>query len=309
MTSRKYYRDGKYIGTYEDVWAMWDPLTVAYLQGAIASSEIVEDPEPKKEENMIDVIIEAAVLKKWIIQPSDDEIIIYTGEPAGAPEVVQEFADYYNLEIDQTDQDFLFIRTGISTRHLYLDMDGVIVWLSQVIANEVNKLYNNHPDKYKKILTNPDFERKMINPDYLENLFHKKDIEGLNKLEKLISKSTYKPLMKNKTLWANVPIYPEAISFVNWLKKRFKITILSAPVDQDSIVGKKEWLEKYFPELLEDALFTVEKYEYAGANKILVDDRPKNINLWQENGGIGVLHKNVQDTKEKLIEILQQPLT
>ena len=39
---------------------------------------------------------------------------------------------------------------------------------------------------------------------------------------------------------------------------------------------------------------------YSGINKILIDDRPDNIEQWRSKGGIGILHTNTADTLKQL---------
>jgi 5'(3')-deoxyribonucleotidase len=88
-----------------------------------------------------------------------------------------------------------------------------------------------------------------------------------------------------KQLWKAVEIY--------------KPTILTAPSNhKDSITGKKEWLDKNLPEV--PYLIDQDKAAHAGKNKILIDDREKNIKKWEEAGGIGILHKDAKTTIDKL---------
>lgn len=41
-------------------------------------------------------------------------------------------------------------------------------------------------------------------------------------------------------------------------------------------------------------------------NSILIDDTPKKIKGWEENGGIGILHKNTEDTIKQLNNIISK---
>ena len=45
-----------------------------------------------------------------------------------------------------------------------------------------------------------------------------------------------------------------------------------------------------------------EKAKFAGKNHILIDDLEKNITAWEAAGGIGILHKNANDTINTLID-------
>lgn len=49
---------------------------------------------------------------------------------------------------------------------------------------------------------------------------------------------------------------------------------------------------------------SIDKFKYAGHNKILIDDLYKtNIIPWREHGGIGILHTSANDTIQKLKKI------
>ena len=82
-----------------------------------------------------------------------------------------------------------------------------------------------------------------------------------------------------------------------------KPTILTKPSrDKSSITGKEIWLKKNLPGV--EKIITQDKSQYAEPNAILIDDTEKNINGWEEAGGIGILHKNLNDTVMQLNKIL-----
>lgn len=101
--------------------------------------------------------------------------------------------------------------------------------------------------------------------------------------------STMDWMPDGKQLWAAV--------------KKYHPTILSAPTkEQSSIDGKKEWLKKHLPNI--PYILESEKQIYADEDSILIDDRIKNIRKWREKGGIGILHKNAEDTISQLEKIM-----
>ena len=71
---------------------------------------------------------------------------------------------------------------------------------------------------------------------------------------------------------------------------------------------KQEWYEEHFP-ILRDNVICVDKSPdkaaYAHHRAILIDDRMKSIEPWIAAGGIGILHKNSQDTIQQLCKILE----
>jgi hypothetical protein len=47
-----------------------------------------------------------------------------------------------------------------------------------------------------------------------------------------------------------------------------------------------------------------DKQNYSGPNKILIDDSPENIDKWVRKGGVGILHRNNNDTIRQLTKYL-----
>jgi 5'(3')-deoxyribonucleotidase len=189
---------------------------------------------------------------------------------------------------------------------IFLDMDGVIVDMATTLCNEMRNMLKTQ-NKYSKKFWNkyPNFDLNNINETYLKEIFIAKDIgKELSKVEKNIKNLTYKPLSNNPDLWTNLPIYSGAKPFVEYLLDHWEVTILSSPVDLDSIIGKELWLNSHFPALLHNAIFETDKFLYAGPKNILIDDRPKNTKLWKEAGGISILHKNFTTTLEELQQYL-----
>jgi hypothetical protein len=68
--------------------------------------------------------------------------------------------------------------------------------------------------------------------------------------------------------------------------------------------GKLLWLKKHNFNFNEDDILIVpsatDKQKFSGKNQILVDDYAKNIKSWNAAGGIGILHKNAQDSIKQL---------
>ena len=92
-------------------------------------------------------------------------------------------------------------------------------------------------------------------------------------------------------------------------------SILSSPmmsnVEQSSR-EKVEWLQKYLKNHQpQSVLFDHHKEKYArqanGTPNILIDDWETNINLWEANGGIGILYKdkNIDKVIKTLIHALE----
>lgn len=59
-----------------------------------------------------------------------------------------------------------------------------------------------------------------------------------------------------------------------------------------TIEGKKTWIKENLGDVNSILCLREEKKNYACPNAILIDDRPKNIDEWRENKGIGILYKD-----------------
>ena len=157
---------------------------------------------------------------------------------------------------------------------IFLDMDGVIV----DFMSAVYKLF------------------KLTDFREWENMGKDKYVEINKTGEKWWSEMNW--LSDGKKLW-------------NYLKD-YDVTILSAgPRDKTSnaisVKGKRNWLNKNIGSSYgSNAIITtaVEKQKHAARNHILIDDSPRNIKQWISKGGIGILHKNTNDTIKQLEQLI-----
>ena len=86
--------------------------------------------------------------------------------------------------------------------------------------------------------------------------------------------------------------------------KNHNVTILSDPKEfTGAKEGKRIWIKEHLGDYT--SILTGKKSFFARGHTILIDDLEKNIQLWENNGGIGILHshKDVGATIEKLKEL------
>ncbi len=99
--------------------------------------------------------------------------------------------------------------------------------------------------------------------------------------------------------FSTIPVYEGARDFYFKLKDMAAVKFLTAPtMSTGSISGKADWIQNSFlPKRGKWALMdfiiapSKDKQFLAGPTRILVDDRIKNIQEWEEAGGIGVHHQ------------------
>ncbi len=164
----------------------------------------------------------------------------------------------FNVTLQEQEQDNLTF---------YLDMDGVLADFDR----RFTELAGQSPDDYK-------------------------NEKGENAFWDFIDEK------HKKVFWVGIPLMKGAKNLVNAVKD-YNYQILTSPsIKKQSEEGKQEWIEKY-----KDLLFNgnIPKVEFKSSGKkhtvktnltkndILIDDRSKNIDPWIENGGTGILYKNI----------------
>jgi len=100
--------------------------------------------------------------------------------------------------------------------------------------------------------------------------------------------------------WEKIPWLKEGKKLWNYISKHNPI-LLSAPSrDHSSKVGKRKWVENNLPGVELILTQKENKKNYAYKSHVLIDDDEQNIKDWIEAGGIGILHRSFEETKEKL---------
>lgn len=157
------------------------------------------------------------------------------------------------------------------TRIIHLDMDGVLVNLDKYILDKTGLRFGDLPAKEMWAALRAGcyemFRDADPMPDAHELVEH---VMGLTRYGFRIEILTAVPLFKS---------FPDAKAH------------------------KKEWLNKHFPELVggfKIGPFSKDKWRHARHGDILIDDRPLNIQQWNEAGGIGILHTSTRSTIDLL---------
>ena len=100
--------------------------------------------------------------------------------------------------------------------------------------------------------------------------------------------------------WVGMPWMPDGKELWDHIKQ-YNPTLLSAPSrENESRLGKRLWVKNNIPGTKLILSAASKKQNYSGTNRILIDDRPDNIEQWRSRGGIGILHTNTQDTLKQL---------
>jgi cytidyltransferase-like protein len=120
-----------------------------------------------------------------------------------------------------------------------------------------------------------------------------------NKLESSLKEKG----LTQEDYWKDLDWMSDGKTLWNYIKQ-YNPYILTAPSkDPGSRTGKKEWVERL--DNMKNIYFrkAQSKSDFAGKNKILIDDREDTIESWRAKGGIGILHTSAADTIEQLKQI------
>lgn len=122
--------------------------------------------------------------------------------------------------------------------------------------------------------------------------------------------------VKDEILWPIVNAIPNFWENLKWLPdgqqlwdhiKGMDPVILSAPSRNDlrSPSGKLAWIHQHLG-FDTHWVFTraSKKMLLARPDAVLIDDFDKNIKAWRKAGGIGILHKNTEDTLKQLNQVM-----
>jgi 5'(3')-deoxyribonucleotidase len=109
--------------------------------------------------------------------------------------------------------------------------------------------------------------------------------------------------------WANLKPTKDAYEIMSLIRNNFNendigiMTLLplkwGMPHNQlsDCILGKIKWLDKYFPNLIDNFFIGSTKHFIAHKDIILLDDSDKNINDFELEGGIGIFCPRAWNSK------------
>jgi hypothetical protein len=154
---------------------------------------------------------------------------------------------------------------------IFIDLDGVMV---------------NFEKKLRDLGYSPELIKRDPHKDEFWSFIDKSTREGMK-------------------FWSDM--LPMNDAFVLWdFVKNYSPTILTSTGGVDAGCSQKnEWVNKYlgyYPVVCVNS--SEEKANYAHENAILIDDRSKSILPWESAGGIGILHKNAENSIAQLKDIL-----
>ncbi len=151
---------------------------------------------------------------------------------------------------------------------IYCDMDGVLC--------DFDLSYLEYKERAKK-----------------EGVLLPREISRIDEIREVIDYSFWIEMpwaLFGKELWDSIKMYNPTL-----------LTAPPKPYKDIATIGKKGWAGIHLGENI-PVIVEIEKEMYAEHGAVLIDDRAENIRLWEEKGGIGILH--TLDHPERTLNIL-----
>jgi hypothetical protein len=108
---------------------------------------------------------------------------------------------------------------------------------------------------------------------------------------------------KGVGFWVGMPWMSDGKQYWDYIKQYNPILLSSPSRSNTSRLGKRLWVRNNLPGTKLILAQAKDKQNYARKNRILIDDRPSNIEEWRSQGGIGILHTSASNTIRQLKEL------
>jgi hypothetical protein len=123
--------------------------------------------------------------------------------------------------------------------------------------------------------------------------------------EKNFGKDGFWELIDGKGVgfWVGMPWMSDGKTYWDYIKGYNPILLSSPSRSSTSRLGKRLWVKNNLPGTKLILAQAKDKQNYAQSDRILIDDRPSNIDQWRASGGIGILHTSASDTIRQLKDL------
>ena len=101
--------------------------------------------------------------------------------------------------------------------------------------------------------------------------------------------------------WVGMDWMEDGKELFKFITDNFYVELLSSPSrSEHSRLGKRLWVRNHKLGVKLNLAYSYNKQKYAAPSHILIDDRKDNIEQWESQGGIGILHTSAKETIECL---------
>ena len=131
---------------------------------------------------------------------------------------------------------------------------------------------------------------------------HPRDFE-----ERFGTERFWKELQQAADFYANLPLLADARELFEGTQRLSPILLTGCPEGNWAEAQKIAWAARHFPGTKIITCRSAEKSQYAKPGDILVDDYPRYRSLWEDAGGIFILHTSADQSLRELGEVLGKP--
>lgn len=172
----------------------------------------------------------------------------------------------------------------------FIDMDGIIADFVTAISTAHNRL---------SPYTDPSLYGVAV------GLWDMEKIWGITAREFWVPSNSH-------AFWNTIAKTTDGDSIVRLAEDKFgseNCAILTAPSQAEGCVsGKRAWIGEYYPQFKARVIFATAKEFLAGPDRVLIDDRDRNIDVFTEAGGQGILvprlwNRRWQEADNALVEV------
>lgn len=121
--------------------------------------------------------------------------------------------------------------------------------------------------------------------------------------EELGAKRFWADLRSHEDFYYRLPLMPDAMELYEGLKHLNPTILTGLPLGDWAEPQKRRWAEKHFPGVPVICCMSKDKRNHMNPGDVLVDDWPRYKHLWEESGGVFVLHSSAKDSIGKVIEV------
>ncbi len=110
----------------------------------------------------------------------------------------------------------------------------------------------------------------------------------------------WKKLATTDDFYNSLELMPDAMQLYDAVKHLDPIILTGLPIGKWAEPQKRTWAQRHFPEVQVITTSARHKHKFCSPGDVLVDDRDKYRDLWEEAGGLFIHHRSANESIEEL---------
>jgi hypothetical protein len=107
-------------------------------------------------------------------------------------------------------------------------------------------------------------------------------------------------LAKHPDFYGTLPLMPDAMELFDAVRHLDPVILTGLPRGNWAADQKVRWAARHFPGTRIITTMAVDKRKHAKEGDVLVDDQERHRHLWEEAGGIFIVHRSAAESIEAL---------